>query len=111
MSILEAIRAKAARNLKRIVLPESDDERTMEAVEFILDNKISKLVVVGGDSVRKKIKSKNTELLEIVDPKDYKDIEKIAAEYYGLRKLKGMTPEEAKVVVSTDYLKIGRAHV
>lgn len=105
--MLEKIRDKASKNLKRIVLPESDDERTMEAVEFILDNKISKLIVVGDEAVRKKIKSKNTNLLEVLNPATYKDIEKMAGEYFELRKLKGITPEEAKKTVSTDYLTFG----
>ena len=79
----------------------------MEAARLILDNKISKLIVIGDDSVRKKIKSKNTSLLEVIDPKNYKDIERIAAEYYELRKLKGMTLEEAHKTVLTDYLTFG----
>lgn len=107
MGILEKIRDKASKNLKRIVLPESDDERPMEAARLILDNKISKLIVIGDDAVRKKIKSKNTSLLEVIDPKNYKEIERIAAEYYELRKLKGMTLEEAHKTVLTDYLTFG----
>ena len=107
MGILEKIRDRASKNLKRIVLPESNDERPMEAARLILDNKISKLIVIGDDSVRKKIKSKNTSLLEVIDPKNYKDIERIAAEYYELRKLKGMTLEEAHKTVLTDYLTFG----
>ncbi len=107
MSILKKIREKASRNLKRIVLPESDDERTIEAARFILDNKISNLIVVGDDSVRKKIKSKNTLLLEVLNPATYKDIERIAAEYYELRKPKGMTEEEAAQAVLKDYLTFG----
>ena len=107
MSILEKIREKASKNLRRIVLPESGDERTMEAVEGILDKKIARLVVIGDDSVRKKIKSANTNLLEVLDPAVYKDKEKMASEYYELRKIKGMTPEEARNVVSTDYLTFG----
>jgi phosphate acetyltransferase len=107
VSILEKIREKASKNLKRIVLPESSDERTMEAVEFILDNKISKLVIVGDDSIRKKIKSKNTGLLEVLNSTTYKNIEKMAAEYYELRKLKGITLDEARKTVSTDYLTFG----
>lgn len=107
MSILDQIRARASKNLRKIVLPESEDERTMEAVEFILDNKISKLIVVGDESVRKSVKSKNTSYLEVLDPKSYKNIDKMAAEYYEVRKLKGITPEEARKTVSTDYLTFG----
>lgn len=107
MSIFKKIRDKASGNLKRIVLPESNDERTIEAARFILDNKIAKLIVVGDDSVRKKIKSKNTLLLEVLNPAAYKDIERIAAEYYELRKPKGMTEEEARQAVLKDYLTFG----
>lgn len=107
MSILEKIREKASKNLKRIVLPETDDERTMEAVEFILDKKICRLIVIGDEAVRKKIKSKNTDLLQVLDPSTYKDTEKMINEYYELRKIKGMTPEEAKKVILTDYLTFG----
>ena len=76
MSILENIREKASKNLKKIVLPESYDARTMEAIEYILDNKISRIVVVGDDSVRRKIRSKNTDLLEVLNPATYKDAER-----------------------------------
>jgi phosphate acetyltransferase len=107
VDILEKIRVKASKNLRRIVLPESEDERTMDAVEIILNDRIAKLVVIGDDSVRKKIKSKNTDLLEVLNPAGYKNIEKMASEYYELRKIKGMTPEEARHVVSTDYLTFG----
>ncbi|MDP2929381.1 MAG: phosphate acetyltransferase [Candidatus Omnitrophota bacterium] len=107
MSILDQIRERAKKNLKRIVLPESEDERTMEAVERILDDKIAKLVVVGDESVRRGIKSNNTSCLEVIDPKTYKDIDKMAAEYYELRKLKGITLPEAHKTVSTDYLTFG----
>jgi phosphate acetyltransferase len=107
LSILEKIREKASKNLKRIVLPETEDERTIEAAECILDERIAKLILVGKDAVRERIRSKNADLLEVIDPADYKDSEKMAAEYYELRKIKGMTPEEARHVVTTDYLTFG----
>jgi phosphate acetyltransferase len=107
VDILEKIRLKASKNVKKIVLPESDDDRTIEAVDTILDNRIARLIVVGKDSIRKKIKSKNTDMLEVLDPAGYGGIEKMASEYYELRKIKGMTPEEARHVVTTDYLTFG----
>ena len=107
MCIRDRIRERAKKNLKRIVLPESEDARTMEAVEHILDNKIAKLVVVGDDSVKKSIKSKNASYIEVIDPKNYKDIDRMASEYYEIRKLKGVTPEEARKTVLTEYLTFG----
>lgn len=107
MGLIDDIRNKAKLAGKKIVLPESDDSRTMEALEYILDKEIAKIVLIGEDSLRNKIKSKNLKNLEIIDPKKYKDTDQMASEYYELRKLKGMTPEEAKEAMRTDYLTFG----
>ena len=107
MGILDQIRERAKKNLKKIVLPESEDDRTIEAAEYILDNKIAKLVVMGDDSVRRKIKSKNSSYIEVIDPEGYRGIDKMISEYYEIRKLKGITPEEARKAVLTDYLTFG----
>lgn len=107
MSILDRIRERAIKNPRKIVLPESEDDRTIEAVDYILDKKIAKLIVVGDGAVRKKIKSANTDYLEVLEPNSYKGTDKMAGEYYDLRKIKGITPEEARHAVLTDYLTFG----
>ena len=107
LSIIDEIRIKASRASKRIVLPESDDSRTFEALDYILDNRIAKIILVGKDSVGSRIKSRNLKNLEIIDPEKYKDINKVASEYYELRKAKGITPEEARETVIKDYLTFG----
>ena len=101
------MRKRAEKLGKKIVLPESDDPRTLEAADFILDNKIAKVVLIGREAVRGALKSKNIKDLELIDPLNYKDIEKMSCEYYELRKAKGMTPEEAKKAVTTDYVTFG----
>ena len=107
MSFLFDLRKRAAKLGKRIVLPESDDRRTLEAVDFILDNKIAKIVLIGAEGVKGELRSKNLKDLELIDPRNYKDIERVSSEYYELRKAKGMTPEEAKKTVTTDYVTFG----
>lgn len=107
MSLLDKIRVRASKNLKKIVLPESDDQRTIDALNYILDKKISKIILVGKDDVRKKIKAKDLSNLELIDPEKYKNIEKISADYYELRKHKGTTPEEAAQAVRKDYVTFG----
>jgi len=107
MSLISEIRARSSKAAKTIVLPESDDQRTMDAVEFILDNKISKIILVAKDSIKSKIKSRNTADLKIIDPEKYQDIDRMASEYYEMRKSKGMTPEEAADAVRKDYLTFG----
>lgn len=107
MSILEEIRKKASKSQKKIVLPESDDQRTLEALDYILDNRIAKIILIGRQDVRRLIKSKNTKDLELIDPEGYSDIERMASEYYELRKLKGVTPEQAGEAVRKDSVTFG----
>jgi len=107
VSFIQEVRARAAKLAKKIVLPESDDSRTMEALEYILDHKIAKIILIGKSDLAKQVKSKNLKDLEIVDPKEYKDTDSMAAEYYELRKAKGMTAEEARKTVREDYLTFG----
>jgi len=106
LSLLNEIRKKAAARPKKIVLPESDDDRTFAALETILDQRVARIILIGPDEVRKRIRSKNTKDLEVIDPAKY-NIDKLAEEYYNLRKLKGITPEEARHTVQTDYLTFG----
>ncbi|MBN2452755.1 MAG: phosphate acetyltransferase [Candidatus Omnitrophica bacterium] len=107
MSFIDEIRARAAGNKKRIVLPESDDPRTMDALNYILDKGIAKIILIGKDDVRAKVKSKNTSCLEIIDPEKYKDTGVMANEYYELRKAKGMTIEEASATMREDWISFG----
>lgn len=107
LSIIQDIRNKAAKNPMTIVLPESDESRTMEALEYILDNKIARIILIGKDDVRSTVKSKNTAYLQVMHPESYKDTDSIANEYYELRKAKGMTPEEAQKIVRADWLTFG----
>jgi phosphate acetyltransferase len=107
LSLIEDIRKRAVKAGKKIVLPESDDARTFEALDYILDNKIAKIILVGQDGVRGKVKSGNSADLEIIDPLKYKETDKVAAEYFELRKAKGMTQEEASGIVRKDYLTFG----
>ncbi len=107
MSLIDGIRKKASKLAKRIALPESNDARTLEALNYILNNKISRIVLIGKKTVLQKIKSKNLKDLELIDPEKYGQIEKLASEYYELRKHKGLTPEEAREAVTKDYITFG----
>jgi phosphate acetyltransferase len=104
---MDDIRKRASSEPRKIVLPESDDPRTMEALEYILDNRIARIILIGKKSVASGIRSKNTGYLEIIDPEDYRQTESLAGEYYELRKAKGMTPEEALLVMKTEWISFG----
>ena len=107
MSFLDSIRERAAKNQKTIILPESDEPRTLEALSVILEKRIARIILIGKSSVRSSVKNGDSKDLQIIDPEKYADIERIASEYYELRKAKGMTLEEASQTVRKDYLTFG----
>ncbi len=107
MGIIEDIRGKAKVLAKTIVLSESSDNRTMEALEYILDNAIAKIILIGKEDLRSRIKSKNLKYLQVIDPEKYKDTGLMVSDYYDLRKLKGITPEGALETIRGDYLTFG----
>jgi len=107
VSLINEIRKRAAANVKTVVLSESEDERTFEALDYILDNGIAKIILIGAEASRGKVKSRKTSGLQIIDPLTFNDTDAIISEYYELRKLKGMTPEEAAKTMKTDYVTFG----
>lgn len=107
MALLDRIRDTASRNLKTIVLPEADDDRTIEALDEILEKKIARVILIDKDDVRKKVKSAGAEYLDIIDPLKYKDLDGLISEYYELRKARGETIDGARKAVSEDCLIFG----
>lgn len=107
MGLLDLIRQNAAKNLKTIALPESNDQRTIEAANYILDHGIAKIILIGKDDVKKKITAKDQKNLRIIDPMTCEDTERYISAYYELRKAKGMTPEEARKIMTEDWVTFG----
>ena len=81
MRMIENIKAKARANVKRIVLPEGDEPRTIEAAETIRREGIAEPILISGDFARAKA-------------------EEYAAALYELRKAKGLTEEAAAKLVA-----------
>jgi len=82
MDIVKKLRQKAKRQLRTIVLPEGDEPRTIEAIKIIEKEKIANLIVLNKDN------------LDAQKVKEYTDT------FYLMRQHKGISPEEAKEVVS-----------
>ena len=81
MRMIEKIKAKARADVKRIVLPEGDEPRTIEAAETIRREGIAEPILIGGDFVRAKA-------------------DEYTAALYELRKAKGLTEEAAAKLVA-----------
>ena len=90
---------KAKSDPKRIVLPESDDERVLRAAEIIQKQGIAKVILIGKEeTVWTRAKGLGVYLggIPVIDPEHSALIEKYSNELVELRKKKGMTLEKAK---------------
>ena len=100
MDILNAMYARAKNNPQRIVLPEGDEPRTLEAANIILEQGLAKLTLIGDpDTIRKMAAEKGYQHIDkaiIFDPQRDPKMAEYANLLFELRKAKGMTEEEAK---------------
>ena len=92
MAFIDEIKDRAKKDIKKIVLPESDDDRTLKATsEVILIGNRSKIL-----ERAKELSLDNIEEAEIVDPNNSENYNEFVEQFYELRKHKGMTIEKAK---------------
>lgn len=98
MSFVDKIWTLAKSDVKRIVLPEGEEERNLRAAEIIKKEGLANLVLVGNEETIKNNAKKfgvSLEGIEIIDPETSKDTQKYAEGFYELRKNKGVTIEKA----------------
>src|SRR5919112_1296923 len=102
MSILERIRARAARDPQHIVLPEGEDPRTVVAASMIARDRLARVTVLGDEEkVRSLARGAGADIggVEVLDHLRAPDFDKTAALYHELRRAKGMMPDEARIAV------------
>ena len=102
MDLMKKIWEDAKNDVKTIVLPEGEEERTLTASEEIKKQGLANVVLVGGlEKIQNKAKQLGLNLdgIEIVDPEISEKTEKYVQEFYELRKNKGMTIEKANKIV------------
>ena len=108
MGFIDEMKAKARANKKTIVLPESEDERTYKAAEVVLKEEIANVVIVGSEEeVAKNKGSYDISGAQIVDPATSDKTEAYIAKLVELRQKKGMTEEQAREILLTNYLYYG----
>ena len=100
MALIDKIKAKAKANVKRIVLPEGEETRNVQAAIKIAEQGLAKLTLLGDpQKVRETAAGAPLDALEIIDPKASPKLEAYAQTLYELRKAKGMTIEQAAELV------------
>jgi len=109
MNFADLLLEKAKALNKKVVLPESEDERTLQAASRLVKEKICRVVLVGEkDKIMSDAKKWGIDLegVEIISPNDEKYAEPLAEKLYQYRKEKGMTPDQARTLIK-DYLYFG----
>ncbi|HYW96680.1 MAG TPA: phosphate acetyltransferase [Bacteroidales bacterium] len=103
MNLLEKIKAKAKEHLKRIVLPEGDEERTLKAADLIIEENIADIILIGNPATIKneaeRLNLGNISRAAIVDPLNHAKKETYIDLMVEIRKNKGLTREQASVLI------------
>lgn len=110
MSFIDGIKERAKANIKTIVLPESEDARTLQAASKVIEQKIAKVILVGNpDKINADAKALGLDLSSIpmVDPANCDKFDTYVAKLVELRQAKGMTEEKAKELLLNDFLYFG----
>lgn len=109
MDLLSRIKEKARNNPQRIILPESDDERTLRAADIILQEGIARIILIGNkpDIMLKagELGLKHLDKATVIDPVKNPRKEDYIELMLKLRSSKGLTREQAeKLILDPLYL-------
>ena len=91
------------KNPKSIVFTEGEDPRILEAASRLLASNFLKPILLGNpDVINKSAESAgfNIRGAKIIDPKNYEEFDAMVDEFVELRKSKGVTPEQAREILS-----------
>lgn len=108
MDFITEMKNKAKSNKKTIVLPETNDIRTIKAAEVILKEGIANLILVGNkESLTDEAKGYNLDGATFIDPTNYDKFEELCNKLVEIRSKKGLTYEDAKSLLIKDPLYFG----
>ncbi len=100
MDLFQELKQKAQANPKRIVLPESADDRVLRAISSVLEAGIAKIILLGEKEIilskARELKLKNFEKAQIINHIKDNHFKALVTSYYNLRKHKGITKEQAE---------------
>jgi phosphate acetyltransferase len=111
MDFVDQLKERAAKNKKRIVLPEGLEERTLQAADVILEEGFADVILIGNpDAIQEEARRhilKNISKATILDPKAHDKKEEYIDLLVELRKKKGMTRDQAAELVENPlYLSV-----
>ncbi len=110
MSYIDMIKERARLDKKTIVMPESNDKRTLIAAAKIMEEGIANIIMVGNEE---KIMDGagwlevDLDGVEVINPATTPRLDEYVNLLYETRKSKGMTLEKAREILLNDYLTFG----
>lgn len=108
MGFIQGIKERAKADKKTIVLPEASDIRVVEAASKIVAQDLANVILVGDpEEIKASGSCFDLNGVEIVDPKTYPQLDDFIVTFYQLRKRKGMTLNEARRILTSNYLFFG----
>ena len=111
MDFIEKIIDRVKKNeKKKIVLPETDDIRTLEAAAIAIRENIADIYLIGKEEDILSLAKENNISLDgckIIEPVKFADFDLCVNTYYELRKKKGMTLDKASEILTNDYPYFG----
>ena len=110
MAFIDLIKAKAKTDKQSIVLPETKDKRTLIAAAQVLKEGTADIIMIGKEEkIMDGVGWLDVDLtgVTVVDPDIDPKLDEYVEVLYELRKHKGMTPEKAREILTTDWLTYG----
>ena len=101
---------RASKEVKTIVLPESNDNRVIRAATWALRDGIANIIMIGDEEkVSERAKKMRVDISDIVfvDPPNHPKFNEYKDLLVELRSHKGVTPEKAEEILRNDYLTYG----
>mgnify|MGYP005765287483 FL=1 len=99
MSFIDELKDKAKKDIKTIILTESEDKRVLKAAQKVKEEGFANIILIGNEEEANKLAKENgidISGIEIINPETSAKFEEYANAFYELRKAKGMTIEKAR---------------
>jgi len=99
---MDQVHAKAKHDPRRVVLPEGDDERTVEAASIAAELGLAHVTLLGPAAKMRALAAErgwSLDRVEILDTAALPSVEEYAAELFELRKHKGLTLDAARTAI------------
>lgn len=104
MQLFDRLKEQAINNPQRIVLPEGTEPRTLSAADRIISDHIADIILIGHQKdielMASDMKLSHIEKATIIDPSDERIMDRYAPLFYELRKNKGITAEQARLITA-----------